>query len=590
MTTCSAGRCEPLRVSTQAQTAADAGAVRGRRGGERPDLRDPAARCAAAPLRLSPRAKRRARQLGGAEGHPARVAATPPRRARRGSPTRLRDLRGRDPDGPVRRRALSSSGIAGRTSCSRRSGTAVSPCALRGDALDGIWALVPGSRSTVSEPNWLLAAQGRSDRARRQLPADARVAEQTSLPGRAGWLFEPKWDGYRALAVIARRRDRAAQPERERSHRALPRRSPAPPPPPSARPTAVLDGEVCALDEHGPSELLGAAAGLGNALSDRAFDLLELDGEPRRRPPPRCERRASSREFVDARRRRRSGSRRSSTTARSARGRAGAGSRGGRREARRRAVPARAAHAVTGTRSRPGQRRTLVDRRLHARRRACAATLGALVLGIHEGGRAAAGPATWAPGSATTRLQALREPSAPRAWTSRPSPTSPRMPRVRARDVTWVEPGSSPRCVHRVDAAGSPPRAGLPRPARRPRRGEVRRERPRCPTSVRRGRRAVRLSNPDKLFWPEEGITKGDLLAYYRDVAELLVPHLRDRPFTMKRYPDGWQGKNFFQKDAPSHMPEWIATAPFPASTARRASADDRRTRSSTTTSRSCGW
>jgi bifunctional non-homologous end joining protein LigD len=57
------------------------------------------------------------------------------------------------------------------------------------------------------------------------------------------------------------------------------------------------------------------------------------------------------------------------------------------------------------------------------------------------------------------------------------------------------------------------------------------------------------------------------LLAYYRDIAEVLVPHLRDRPFTMKRYPDGWKGKSFFQKQAPSHMPEWIRTASFPAST-----------------------
>ena len=82
-----------------------------------------------------------------------------------------------------------------------------------------------------------------------------------------------------------------------------------------------------------------------------------------------------------------------------------------------------------------------------------------------------------------------------------------------------------------------------------------------------RGRRTLRLSNLDKLFWPDEGITKGELLAYYRDVGATLVPHLRRRPFTMKRYPDGWQGKSFFQKQAPSHMPDWIGTAPFPAST-----------------------
>jgi DNA ligase D-like protein (predicted polymerase) len=77
----------------------------------------------------------------------------------------------------------------------------------------------------------------------------------------------------------------------------------------------------------------------------------------------------------------------------------------------------------------------------------------------------------------------------------------------------------------------------------------------------------LRLSNLDKPFWPEEGITKGELLAYYRDVAAVLVPHLRKRPFTMKRYPDGWQGKSFFQKQAPSHIPDWIETAAFPAST-----------------------
>src|SRR5205823_3592210 len=53
-------------------------------------------------------------------------------------------------------------------------------------------------------------------------------------------------------------------------------------------------------------------------------------------------------------------------------------------------------------------------------------------------------------------------------------------------------------------------------------------------------------------------VRKGDLLDYYRAVAPVLLPHLRDRPFTMRRYPDGALGKAFFQKDAPSHMPDWI--------------------------------
>jgi bifunctional non-homologous end joining protein LigD len=71
------------------------------------------------------------------------------------------------------------------------------------------------------------------------------------------------------------------------------------------------------------------------------------------------------------------------------------------------------------------------------------------------------------------------------------------------------------------------------------------------------------LSNLDKVFFPEDGITKGDLLAYYRDVADVLVPHLKDRPFTMKRYPDGIAGGHFFQKDAPKHMPDWIPTRSY---------------------------
>ena len=94
----------------------------------------------------------------------------------------------------------------------------------------------------------------------------------------------------------------------------------------------------------------------------------------------------------------------------------------------------------------------------------------------------------------------------------------------------------------------------------------MRREEP-LENEIRKGKRVLKLTNLDKLFWPEEGITKGDLIAYYRAVAPALVPHLKDRPFTMKRYPDGWQGKHFFQKDAPKHMPDWIPTAPFQAST-----------------------
>jgi DNA ligase D-like protein (predicted polymerase) len=81
---------------------------------------------------------------------------------------------------------------------------------------------------------------------------------------------------------------------------------------------------------------------------------------------------------------------------------------------------------------------------------------------------------------------------------------------------------------------------------------------PSVPSGVRRGKRVVRLSNLDKPYWPDERITKGDLLRYYRAVAPALLPHIRDRPFTMKRYPDGWQGRPFFRKDVTNYAPAWV--------------------------------
>ena len=70
----------------------------------------------------------------------------------------------------------------------------------------------------------------------------------------------------------------------------------------------------------------------------------------------------------------------------------------------------------------------------------------------------------------------------------------------------------------------------------------------------------VRLTNLDKPFWPERGITKGDLIQYYADVAPLLIPHIADRAMVMKRYPHGAAGEFFFMKRAPSPRPEWIRT------------------------------
>ena len=142
------------------------------------------------------------------------------------------------------------------------------------------------------------------------------------------------------------------------------------------------------------------------------------------------------------------------------------------------------------------------------------------------------------------------------------------MPRVRREDVVWVEPTLVAEVRFAEWTHDGRLRAPVYEGLREDKEAsEVHREQAPLPEEIRRGTRVLKLSNLDKPFWPEEGITKGDLIAYYRDVAPVLVPHLQDRPFTMKRYPDGWNGKFFFQKDAPKHMPDWIPTRQFEAST-----------------------
>jgi bifunctional non-homologous end joining protein LigD len=103
-----------------------------------------------------------------------------------------------------------------------------------------------------------------------------------------------------------------------------------------------------------------------------------------------------------------------------------------------------------------------------------------------------------------------------------------------------------------LDEIDEPPRPGrrrAPPPAPEPSR-EAREKTPPV--------RSLALTNLDKVFWAEEGLTKGDLLAYYRAIAPWLLPYLADRPLTLVRHPDGIAGKSFFQKDAPAWAPAWV--------------------------------
>lgn len=82
--------------------------------------------------------------------------------------------------------------------------------------------------------------------------------------------------------------------------------------------------------------------------------------------------------------------------------------------------------------------------------------------------------------------------------------------------------------------------------------------------SKRVGSRTLSLSNLDKILWPRDGYTKGDLIEYYERVASVAVPHLKGRPLTLQRYPNGIEGQTFFEKQMPRGMPDWIERVTLP--------------------------
>lgn len=74
------------------------------------------------------------------------------------------------------------------------------------------------------------------------------------------------------------------------------------------------------------------------------------------------------------------------------------------------------------------------------------------------------------------------------------------------------------------------------------------------------GSHEIEFERTEKAFFPDAGVTKGDLIAYYRDIAEVMLPHLRDRPLALERFPDGIEEEGFFQQDCPDYFPGWIDT------------------------------
>jgi bifunctional non-homologous end joining protein LigD len=427
---------------------------------------------------------------------------------------------------------------------------------LRGRRLDGTWALVPAALS--GDPrNWLIVRKRNGETVARSRYSPMLATLVDDLPGGDGWVYEVKLDGYRALAYVRG----GAVELRSRADNDLTQRFSAVAqgiPGALRSPDCVLDGEVCALDESGSVSFSAMQQGRGR-LVYYVFDVLELDGDPLL-DRPLVERRARLDTLLD----RRSRAIRLSEAFENGAALLEVVRREGlegviAKRSDSRYEPGRRSRQWLKVKTRPEQELVVVG---YTRGQGARSRLGALVLGIHErGGLRWAGNV----GSGFTerdiegllhRLESLERPGSPLVET-------PRMPRVRATDVVWVEP----ELVVEVRFSEwthegrlrAPVFLGL-RDDARPE--EVRREEP-LPLEIRRGRRSLRLGNLDKVFWPDDGITKGDLLAYYRAVAPTVVPHLRQRPFTMKRYPDGIDGEFFFQKDAPTHMPSWIPTRAY---------------------------
>jgi bifunctional non-homologous end joining protein LigD len=436
---------------------------------------------------------------------------------------------------------------------------------LHGERLEGLWTLVPAKLSGDPK-NWLLLKK--REEADGQKPAPRRVPRYDPMlatlakevPRGKGWLHEVKWDGYRVVAYVeageATLYSRRRNPLTERFATvaaALPRAV--------RTPSAVLDGEVVTLDETGRASFSAMQQG-GAAQLLYVFDVLEADGVPLL-DLPFTERRERLVELIDPT---------SRTVRLSEAFEDGKALFAAAKEQRLEGIVSKRADSryEAGKRSRAwlkvkatGRQEFLIAGYTSGEGRR-AGTFGSLVLAVRDGDelRWVGNVGTGFGEKEIDRLLGLLRPL---ERDTSPFPEPPKMPRVRARDVHWVEP----RLVTEVEFVEwthdghlrAPSYVGL-REDKAPE--EVEREEPQpLEEELRYGRKTLRLSNLDKPFWPDDGITKGDLLAYYRAVAPVLVPHLKDRPFTMKRYPDGWQGDFFFQKDAPSHMPEWIPRKRF---------------------------
>ena len=485
---------------------------------------------------------------------------------------------------------------------------------LQGYKLRGEWTLVRTRRAEGGKPQWLLMKHRDAWAGPRAVPEESvlsgrlleevasgvdraatALAEARRLGAKAhalskadlrpmlaevreapfsgeGWLFELKYDGYRLVARREGARVTLAYRSGEEATALFPEIVKAAEMLPA---DAVLDGEVVVLAPDGRPSFqalqqraqLSRGEDLSRAAVERpatlfAFDLLALGGLDLR-PLALADRKRLLAAVVP-----RLGPVRFADHV-EARG-----------EALWREVEARGLEGLvakradsayrSGTRS-PAWQKIRADRTGDfvvagfTRPKGARAGFGALLLASREGaGWRFAGSV--GSGFADRQLDDLHARLGPRARATPPCDG----PVPKGRGNTWVEPEVvvEVRYKERTDEGLLRHPVFLrvrddkrPEEAERVERASEEPPRPRGPDRApARPVRPVEVTNGDKVFFPGEGITKGEVVAYYREIAPWMLPFLKDRPVVLTRYPDGIEGKSFFQKDAPEWRPEWFRT------------------------------
>ena len=403
-------------------------------------------------------------------------------------------------------------------------------------------------------------------------PMKAMSAERP--PRGPDWLFEVKWDGVRALAFIENEEVRLQSRSGLRCERQYPELAVIPHHVAAKR--AVLDGEIAVLDQKGISRFHLIQPRIANsepntvahlARSNPAvyfvFDLLYLDGYDLRQVEL-----AQRRELLEAVVTSGAVLRVSETFP------SGDELLDAAREAGLEGILAkRAASCYESRRSAEWLKIKLVNQQEFViggftEPQGGRQYFGALALGAwHDGkldwvGNVGTGFDQKTLASLDARLQPLITRECP--FAVRPKPD---------RGMTWVKPelvcevkfanwttDSRLRAPVFLGLRNDKPSAEVVRePA-----GAAAQPAPAIPdareATVEVGGRRLKFSNLKKVFYPDDGYTKGDVLNYYNDVADLILPHLKDRPLSLKRYPDGIKGEFFFQKNVTESFPSWLRT------------------------------